>query len=60
MKDRKRKDAVNSGHYLLPATPKGSARTSVGPIRTFPWIRISPSIMKSEKYELISIYKSEI
>ena len=28
-----RKNAINRGHYLLPATPKGSARTLFGPIR---------------------------
>ena len=28
----KEKNAINRGHYVLPATPKGNARTSLGPI----------------------------
>ena len=29
---RKKNNDVNSGHYVLPVTPKGSARTSLSPI----------------------------
>ena len=29
---RRENTAVNSGHYILPATPNGSARTSLGPV----------------------------
>jgi hypothetical protein len=29
------KHAINSGHYVFPATPKGSARTSLGPKCTY-------------------------
>ena len=28
--EKKKKNAVNSGHYVLPAMPKGSARTLCG------------------------------
>jgi hypothetical protein len=31
--ERKNNNAVSSGHYILPATPKGSARTSLGPFQ---------------------------
>ena len=30
-RERRERNAVNSGHYVLPATPKGSAHTSLGP-----------------------------
>jgi hypothetical protein len=30
-KERKRRNAIISGHYFLPATPKGSARSLLGP-----------------------------
>ena len=34
-KERKRKNTVNSGHYILPETPKGSERTMLRPIVAF-------------------------
>ena len=30
--EKKKKNTVNSWHYVLPAMPKGSTRTSLGPI----------------------------
>ena len=30
---KEKKKAVNSGHYVLPATPMGSAHTLLGPIK---------------------------
>ena len=30
-KSKREKNGVNSGHYVLPATPKGSAHTLLGP-----------------------------
>ena len=32
---RERKNAVNSDHYVLSATPKGSAQTLLGAIKCF-------------------------
>jgi hypothetical protein len=34
-KKEREKNAVNSGHYGLPATPKDNACTLLGPIRIF-------------------------
>ena len=34
-KKRRRKNAVNSGHYILSATSKSSAHTPLGPILSF-------------------------
>ena len=31
-REKEEKHAVNSGHYVLPATPKGGAHNSLGPI----------------------------
>ena len=36
MQLKKEKNAVNSGHYFLPATAKDSARISLGPTFLYP------------------------
>ena len=33
-REEKKKNTVNSGHCILPATPKGTAHNSFGPINT--------------------------
>ena len=47
---RERINDVNSSHYILPATPKGSERTLLGPICTQ---KKSPEI-SNKKYEFLS------
>ena len=37
-KEEKKKSCCNNGHYVLPATPKASTHTSLGPWD--PWDRI--------------------